>query len=111
MLTQVGTELNLAHALLCQALAKSLQAHPVLGGHALLGLFENAVFNADTQLLRQAQLGALIDQALQNLAHQHLAARHKPPLLLLHLKHGLLDLLLQLLVGDGLGVNHRHDEV
>ena len=110
-MAQIGAKLRLAQALLGEALTESFHADPVLGGHALFGLFENAVFNADTQVLRQAQLGTLIDQALQHLTHQHFAARHKAALLLLQLLNGLLDLLLQLLVGDGLRVNHRHDEV
>ena len=97
--------------MLRKALTESFHAHPILGGHALLGLFEDAVFNPNAQVLRQAELGALIDQALQHLAHQHFAARHKTALLLLQLLQGLLNLLLQLLVGDGFRVDHRHNKV
>ena len=87
-----------------------LDGQLILAGHGLLGLVDGRLVDLDAELTRQLQLGPLVDQLVQHLAGQ-LAHIGRGPALRGQLLAHALHLGADLQIGDGLGIDHRDDEV
>ena len=104
------TKSGLADAALAQALAELGQVHLVLGCEIAFGLVNGASIGAHAEIAGKLQLRALVDHAFKHQGAQ-LVRRWKRLALLRALLGNLLDLGLQLAIGDRLRVHQRNDEI
>jgi hypothetical protein len=110
LVAQLVMQLLEPDALLRQLAAQRGHIDLVLPRHVLFRLVDAGLVHLQAQLARLLQLRLFTDQALEHLAHQHVVGRHGPALAgQLRLKA--LQACLHFIVGDGLGVDHRHDVV
>jgi len=110
LVAQIVAEAVEVDALGRQTAVQCVERELVLGRDGLFGLRDGGFVHRDTELAGLLGLRTFVDDLLKHLAHQHVARRHGGALLrdlLLHTQQPLAHLV----VGHGLGVHQRDDEV
>ena len=110
MLAQLFSEAFHFHAVHHHAAAQICHAELVLPSNRLLRLIHRGVVHLQAGVARQLQLRTLVDEFVQHGLGQLCGAGHGLALLHQHLLHAL-HFTHHFLVGDGLGIDHRHNKV
>ena len=110
LVAQVGAEPCLRHAAGLHPAAQFGDGHAVLAGDVGFGLVHQRIVHLDTGVTCLLHQGPLGDEVVQYLAGQFGRLGNRGPLLA-HLAFHPRHAGAHLVVGDGFGIDHRHDVV